>query len=88
MCKSVKAIYFGNDNLHTAHEFFCCGLLQYILNCFCFSVWAGGDPHFRSLDGLDFTYNGRGEFLFSDVNNGQFVAHIRTSPVLGGKSSS
>ncbi|KAJ8049806.1 Sushi domain-containing protein 2 [Holothuria leucospilota] len=44
-------------------------------------TWAAGDPHFRSLDGLLFTFNGLGEFVYTDVDNGLFVAHVRTGLV-------
>ncbi|XP_019614681.1 PREDICTED: sushi domain-containing protein 2-like [Branchiostoma belcheri] len=35
-------------------------------------AWTFGDPHFITLDGVSYTFNGAGEFLLLDVNNGQF----------------
>ncbi|KAJ8049807.1 Sushi domain-containing protein 2 [Holothuria leucospilota] len=46
--------------------------------------WAGGDPHFVSLDSLTYTFNGLGEFLFTDIGNGLFIVHIRTGLVSEG----
>ncbi|XP_078686455.1 protein mesh-like isoform X6 [Branchiostoma floridae x Branchiostoma belcheri] len=35
-------------------------------------AWTFGDPHFITLDGISYTFNGAGEFLLLEVNNGQF----------------
>ncbi|XP_035685252.1 sushi domain-containing protein 2-like [Branchiostoma floridae] len=40
-------------------------------------AWTFGDPHFITLDGLSYTFNGAGEFLLLDVNNGEFRLQAR-----------
>ncbi|XP_078657568.1 sushi domain-containing protein 2-like isoform X2 [Branchiostoma floridae x Branchiostoma belcheri] len=36
-----------------------------------------GDPHFITLDGVSFTFNGAGEFVLLTVNYGEFLAQAR-----------
>ena len=48
------------------------------------SAWCFGDPHFRSLDGRTYTFNGLGEYILSDVN-GIFQLQART--VVAGNST-
>ncbi|XP_019630499.1 PREDICTED: sushi domain-containing protein 2-like [Branchiostoma belcheri] len=40
-------------------------------------AWTFGDPHFITLDGVSYTFNGAGEFLLLVVNNGQFSVQGR-----------
>ena len=49
-----------------------------------------GDPHFTTLDGKEFTFNGWGEYTLAriDLGNGiEFHAQGRTHPVEEGSSS-
>ena len=48
-----------------------------------FPAWAWGDPHFTTLDGADFTFNGWGEYLLLNITNGStlFELQARTEPV-------
>ncbi|XP_033100756.1 G surface protein, allelic form 156-like [Anneissia japonica] len=39
--------------------------------------WMFGDPHIRTLDGLEYTFNGIGEFVLVTVNEGDFVLQGR-----------
>ena len=47
-------------------------------------VW--GDPHFLTLDGHGYTFNGLGEFTLLKMENDTFTAQIRTSQTLGTSS--
>ena len=33
------------------------------------SAWMRGDPHFTTMDGLTYTFNGRGEFVLLKTEN-------------------
>lgn len=46
------------------------------------AVWCFGDPHFRTLDGFRYTFNGLGEYTMFTVSttNVTFVAQARTGP--------
>ena len=37
-----------------------------------------GDPHIVTLDGLQYTFNGIGEFLLVDADGGTFVMQARS----------
>ncbi|XP_031569003.1 uncharacterized protein LOC116303577 [Actinia tenebrosa] len=46
--------------------------------------WLWGDPHFVTLDGLNYTFNGLGEYIMADIRNGLFQLQARTKLVEGG----
>lgn len=49
--------------------------------------WMIGDPHFITLDGLKYTFNGHGEFyILQTINSSQFVVQGRMVSVLGNNS--
>lgn len=39
-----------------------------------------GDPHMITLDGLQYTYNGAGEYVVLDALDGKFLLQARTEP--------
>lgn len=39
-----------------------------------------GDPHMITLDGLQYTYNGAGEYVVLDALDGEFILQARTEP--------
>ena len=41
-----------------------------------------GDPHFRTLDGGNYTFNGLGEYVMIDAQDGVFQLQARTSLAL------
>ena len=41
-------------------------------------AWCWGDPHFRTLDGRRYTFNGLGEYILTDIN-GIFQLQSRTA---------
>ncbi|XP_077996691.1 uncharacterized protein LOC144449999 [Glandiceps talaboti] len=40
--------------------------------------WMFGDPHLKTLDGVDYTFNGLGEYILVDVDIGDFILQGRT----------
>ena len=38
--------------------------------------YAGGDPHFQTLDGLDYTFNGYGKFIYSRANDNSYEVQV------------
>lgn len=50
-------------------------------------AWIYGDPHFTTLDGLDYTFNGHGEYiLIKDVNQ-TFQIQCRTDRAITANGS-
>ena len=47
------------------------------------TAWAIGDPHIVTLDGLNYTFNGLGEYTFIDVASGFFKVQSRTCRAKG-----
>lgn len=41
-----------------------------------------GDPHFLTLDGLQYTFNGYGEFTLLDIPSAQFTIQTRILPIV------
>ncbi|XP_066271840.1 uncharacterized protein [Branchiostoma lanceolatum] len=41
--------------------------------------WTWGDPHITTLDGKRYTFNGKGEYIMADVDNGQYQVQARTA---------
>ena len=47
-------------------------------------LWLGpwfGDPHIVTTDGLSYTFNGEGEYLFTSIGNNETVIQARTERV-------
>ena len=42
-----------------------------------FAAWLYGDPHMRTLDGYEYTFNGRGEYTLMKTNDGIFTCQGR-----------
>ncbi|XP_022801631.1 mucin-like protein isoform X3 [Stylophora pistillata] len=45
--------------------------------------WLWGDPHFVTLDGKNYTFNGLGEYIMADARNGLFQLQARTKLAKG-----
>ncbi|XP_023930884.1 uncharacterized protein LOC106158645 [Lingula anatina] len=43
--------------------------------------WFRGDPHFTTLDGVTYTFNGHGEYQLLNAGNGAFIMQTRLEPV-------
>ena len=56
---------------------------SFVYVSFVHSGWFWGDPHFRTLDGRNYTFNGLGEYMMIDAQNGTFQLQARTSPAQG-----
>ncbi|XP_033102532.1 uncharacterized protein LOC117105480, partial [Anneissia japonica] len=41
--------------------------------------WCWGDPHIATIDGYQYTFNGKGEYMCTDINNGMFQLQCRMS---------
>ncbi|XP_072046364.1 uncharacterized protein [Amphiura filiformis] len=41
------------------------------------SGWLFGDPHMRTMDGYQYTFNGKGEYILAEVDDGLFVLQAR-----------
>jgi hypothetical protein len=50
---------------------------------FSFTAWFWGDPHFVTLDGKNYTFNGLGEYVMLDAKDGYFQLQARTKPAKG-----
>ena len=54
-------------------------LHNYIANpCTTGKAGGVGDPHFITLDGKHYTFNGLGEYVLLDMHNGEFIIQIQT----------
>ena len=45
----------------------------------CVSAQAAGDPHIVTLDGLNYTFNGEGDFVLLQDTNGTVKVHVHAS---------
>ena len=50
---------------------------------FLFLGWLWGDPHFVTLDGKNYTFNGLGEYVMTDARDGFFQLQARTKLAKG-----
>ncbi|XP_078349351.1 mucin-like protein [Oculina patagonica] len=48
--------------------------------------WFWGDPHFKTLDDKNYTFNGIGEYTMLDAENGSFILQARTVLAPGNRS--
>ena len=48
-----------------------------------FIGWLWGDPHFVTLDGKNYTFNGLGEYVMADARDGSFKLQARTKLAKG-----
>ena len=54
---------------------------------FLFSAWFWGDPHIRTLDGGNYTFNGLGEYVMLDAQSGRFQLQARTGLAPGNSTT-
>mgnify|MGYP000164551958 FL=1 len=60
-------------------------LFIYLL--FLLSAWFWGDPHIRTLDGGNYTFNGLGEYVMLDAQSGTFQLQARTGMASGNSTT-
>lgn len=68
--------------MELANQFIGCIVMRHIFNFFIGWLW--GDPHFVTLDGRNYTFNGLGEYTMVDVKYGRFQLQARTKLAKGG----
>ena len=56
---------------------------EYISYNFLLLGWLWGDPHFVTLDGKNYTFNGLGEYIMTDARDGFFQLQARTKLAKG-----
>ena len=49
--------------------------------------WFWGDPHIKTLDGGNYTFNGLGEYTMVDAKNGTFKLQARTKLAQGNSTT-
>ena len=52
-----------------------------------YSGWFWGDPHIKTLDGGNYTFNGLGEYVMIDAQNGTFQLQARTAVAQGNSTT-
>ena len=57
--------------------------LEFVFPFNFFIGWTVGDPHFVTLDGKNYTFNGLGEYIMVDARNGFFKLQARTKLAKG-----
>lgn len=61
-----------------------CDKYDILLPFFFIPGWLWGDPHFVTLDGQNYTFNGLGEYVMVDARDGFFQLQARTRLAKGG----
>ena len=54
---------------------------------FYFSAWFFGDPHIHTLDNVDYTFNGLGEYTLIETSGGNFTLQGRTAKAIDDKGT-
>ncbi|KAI8499827.1 hypothetical protein Bbelb_221440, partial [Branchiostoma belcheri] len=54
---------------------------NYNINCALAHSWY--DPHIQTLDGMNYTFNGLGEYVLLDLDDGEYQVQARTSKAQG-----
>ena len=57
------------------------------MNFNCVVGWFWGDPHFITLDGRNYTFNGLGEYVMVDAQSGTFQLQARTGLAQGNSTT-
>ena len=75
----------GQDQLREIDTCLIIYLFIYLL--FLLSAWFWGDPHIRTLDGGNYTFNGLGEYVMLDAESGTFQLQARTGLAQGNSTT-
>ena len=75
----LRPIYQGSMLVNTL--FFWHNLTRLMDNFYPFVAFVYGDPHFVTLDGLRYTFNGKGEFIFIETDDSAFTLQGRMKEV-------
>ena len=62
-------------------------LSRILTNFDCSTGWFWGDPHIKTLDGGNYTFNGLGEYVMIDAQNGTFQLQARTAAAQGNSTT-
>ena len=57
------------------------------VSCFCFIATGFGDPHMITLDGVEYTFNGYGEYQILNVAGPDFELQGRMQPLVNDDGS-
>ena len=63
------------------------GIIIQLHVCIVNSGWFWGDPHIKTLDGGNYTFNGLGEYVMIDAQNGTFQLQARTKLAQGNSTT-
>lgn len=81
-----QKVYFTATLAYSSHPFDLQQWFSYFHKwCTCtlsHTGWFWGDPHLQTLDGKQYTFNGLGEFVFSNISSGELVVQARTQLVI------